>query len=126
MARLGRSLGLALRCCNSYRFRRLVPRSAQTDDNDAATSNRDERVMDLPIVCELGPGTLRARREEFLVGLAARATKQEKTAAIDAERQCCRWLRFAMTMEPDDGPITLTLSGPHGSRVFLSALFASH
>ena len=110
MARLGRPLSLALRCCNSYRFRRLVPRSAQTDDNDAATSNRDERVMDLPIVCELGPDALRARREELLVGLAARATKQEErtdgyaftfepssdtltllTAAIDAERQSCRW-----------------------------------
>src|SRR5262245_1858647 len=101
--------------------------------------------MNLPIVCELGPDALRARREELLAGLAARATKQEETAdgysftfeassdtlkllsaAIDAERKCCRWLRFAMTVEPDDGPITLTLSGPDGSRGFLSALFASH
>ena len=101
--------------------------------------------MSLPIVCELGPDALRSRREELLAGLTARATKQEKTAdgyaftfvsssetltlltaAIDAERQCCRWLRFAMTVEPDDGPITLTLSGPDGSREFLSALFASY
>ena len=108
MARLDCSLVLALRCCNSYRFRRLVPRSAQTDDNDAATSNRDGRVKDRPIACELGPDALRARREELLVGFAARATKQEQT------------------VESDDGPITLTLSGPHGSREFLSALFASH
>jgi len=64
--------------------------------------------MDRPIACELGPDALRARREELLVGLAARATKQEET------------------VEPDDGPITLTLSGPHGSRESLSALFASH
>ena len=101
--------------------------------------------MNLPIVCELGPDALRVRREEVLAGLAARATKQEETAdgytltfepssdalklltaAIDAERQCCRWLRFTMTVEPDDGPITLTLSGPDGSREFLCALFASH
>jgi hypothetical protein len=99
--------------------------------------------MDLPIVCEL-PAALRAHREELLTRLAAQATKQEETAdgyaftfeassdtlkllttAIDAERQCCRWLRFAMTVEPDDGPITLTLSGPVGSREFLSGLFAS-
>jgi hypothetical protein len=101
--------------------------------------------MDLPIVCELGPKALRARREDVLARLAERAKKQEETAngyvftfdassdtlklliaAIDAERQCCRWLRFAVTVEPDGGPITLTLSGPAGSREFLSALFASH
>jgi hypothetical protein len=75
---------------------------------------------------------------------AARASKHEETAdgcvftfepssdtlkmlaaVIDAERQCCRWLRFAVTVEPDGGPITLALSGPDGAREFLSALFAA-
>jgi hypothetical protein len=101
--------------------------------------------MDLPIVCELGPEALRARREDVLARLAERATKREETAsgyvftfdgssdtlklltaAIDVERQCCRWLRFALTVEPGGGPITLTLSGPDGSREFLSALFGSN
>jgi hypothetical protein len=41
---------------------------------------------------------------------------------IDAERQCCRWLRFDLTVMPSDGSMTLTLSGPPGAREFLSAL----
>ena len=40
---------------------------------------------------------------------------------IDAERQCCRFLRFSITVEPDGGPITLELTGPPGTREFLSA-----
>jgi hypothetical protein len=108
------------------------------------TCEGGETAMDLPIMCELTPEELRTRREEVLARLAERATKQEATtdgyvftfepssdtlkmltAAIDGERQCCRWLRFVITVEPDGGPITLTLSGPDGSRDFLSALFPS-
>ena len=43
--------------------------------------------------------------------------------AIDAERLCCRFLRFMLTVEPDEGPILLDLTGPAGTREFLSALF---
>ena len=108
------------------------------------TCEGGETAMNLPIMCELTPEALRERREEMLARLAEQATKHEETAdgvvftfepssdtlkiltaVIDAERQCCRWLRFAVTVEPDGGPITLTLSGPDGSREFLSALFAS-
>jgi hypothetical protein len=108
------------------------------------TCEDDETAMNLPIMCELTPEALRERREGLLSRLAERATGQEQTvdgyvftfapssdtlkiltAVIDAERQCCRWLRFAVTVEPDGGPITLTLSGPNGSREFLSALFAT-
>jgi hypothetical protein len=42
---------------------------------------------------------------------------------VDAERQCCRWLRFHLTVEPDGGAMVLTLSGPDGARDFLDALF---
>jgi len=41
---------------------------------------------------------------------------------IDAERQCCRFLRFDITVEPDGGPIWLELAGPPGTREFLAAL----
>jgi hypothetical protein len=44
--------------------------------------------------------------------------------AIDAERQCCRFLRFRVTVEPDEGPILLELTGPEGTREFLTALMA--
>ena len=43
-------------------------------------------------------------------------------SVIEAERQCCRFLRFEVVVEPDGGPIWLTLSGPPGTREFLSDL----
>lgn len=100
--------------------------------------------MTLPISCDLTAEAIRAGRAGLLPGLAERATSREETAdgytlvfepsqdnlraitaTIDAERQCCRWLRFVLTAEPDNGPITLALSGPHGAREFLSALFGA-
>ena len=42
--------------------------------------------------------------------------------AVDAERQGCRFLRFRITVEPDGGPIVLELTGPPGTREFISAL----
>jgi hypothetical protein len=44
-------------------------------------------------------------------------------AAVDAERQCCRFLQFSITVEADGGPISLDLRGPSGTREFLGALF---
>jgi hypothetical protein len=41
---------------------------------------------------------------------------------IEAERQCCRFLRFDVVVEPDGGSIWLTLSGPPGTREFLAGL----
>lgn len=44
---------------------------------------------------------------------------------VDAERQCCRFLRFEIIVEPDNGPIRLSLSGPPGAREFVTALIDS-
>ena len=41
---------------------------------------------------------------------------------IDAERHCCPFLEFQLTVEPGNGPIWLTMSGPAGTREFLAAL----
>jgi hypothetical protein len=98
--------------------------------------------MTLPIVCELTPEAVRARRAGLLPGLASRATTRQETSdgyrltfastseslqgitsVIDADRQCCRWLQFQLAVEPHGGPMVLTLSGPDGARDFLAALF---
>jgi len=98
--------------------------------------------MTLPVVCALTPEALEARRSGLLPGLAARAESREEipdgyrltfgassevlqaiSAVIEAERQCCLWLRFQLAVEPDAGPMVLTLSGPKGAREFLAALF---
>jgi hypothetical protein len=100
--------------------------------------------MTTPIMCTLTPETMRARRDALLPGLVSRAERCEATenglrltfaassdtltaiaAVIDAERQCCRWLQFDLTVPPDGAPLVLTLSGPPGARDFLAALVAS-
>jgi hypothetical protein len=98
-------------------------------------------MADLPIVCTLSPETIRTRREALLPGLLARVEASEPLEngyrlrfrpesdilgsilnTVDAERQCCRFLRFQLTVEPDGGPVSLELTGPRGTREFLDAL----
>jgi hypothetical protein len=95
----------------------------------------------LPIVCTLAPDALRARRQRLLTDLLQRSSRTEVLAnglrlrfaassetlsriaqAVEAERHCCRFLRFTITVEPDEGEITLDLTGPHGTREFVAAL----
>ena len=97
-------------------------------------------MADLPLVCTLDSGTLEARRDQLLPGLIAAADSREVLTdgvrlrfpdpdilprlleVVDAERKCCRFLRFEVTLEPDLGPIWLTVTGPAGTREFLAAL----
>jgi hypothetical protein len=98
--------------------------------------------MDLPVVCALTPDSIATRRAALLPGLVRRAETKEGTAdgfrfrfpadtfsvlasTVEAERQCCRFLRFDINIEPDGGPIWLSLSGPSGTREFLAALIDS-
>lgn len=100
-------------------------------------------MADLPIVCTLGPAALKARREGLLTRLVGQAVEQQEfpegrrlrfvpaeeilpaiARVVDAERQCCRFLRFQVTIEPDGGSIWLDISGPAGTGEFLSALVA--
>jgi hypothetical protein len=99
-------------------------------------------MTDLPIACTLAPGALEARRQGLLSDLLRRANAHEEladghrfsfpasndtlaliTTAVAAERLCCRFLRFRITIEPDEGPLWVELTGPAGTREFLSALF---
>jgi hypothetical protein len=41
---------------------------------------------------------------------------------MEAERHCCRFLRFTLTVEPDEGQFILELTGPQGTREFVAAL----
>lgn len=98
-------------------------------------------MTQLPVVCTLTPETMATRRAQLLPGLFRRAQAVEATgdgyrlrfdslaetlhaitAAIEAERHCCRFLRFELIVEPDEGPVMLTLSGPPGAREFVAAL----
>lgn len=101
-------------------------------------------MAQLPVVCTLSPAAVAARRQGLLTDLLRRADDHEElpeghrlrftadadtlasiARAIDAERHCCRFLRFHIIVEPDEGPILLELIGPPGTREFLSALLES-
>jgi hypothetical protein len=98
-------------------------------------------MADLPIACTLTPDALRARRAGLLADLLRRAEGREDlpegvrlrfapksetlatiACALEAERHCCRFLRFGITVEPDGGPVFLELTGPPGTREFIGAL----
>lgn len=67
-------------------------------------------------------------REETATGMRLRLPADVLSAileTVDAERKCCRFLQFEITVEPDGGPIWLELAGPPGTREFLSALLES-
>jgi hypothetical protein len=98
-------------------------------------------MTDLPVACTLTPDALEARRAGLLSDLLRRADGREDTPdglrlrfvptddtlttiarAVEAERHCCRFLRFEITIEPDGGPVFLELTGPPGTREFVTAL----
>lgn len=82
---------------------------------------------ELPVICTLTPETLATRPAGLLPG-ARRATTSEEiedgrrftfspdalaaiASTVDAERCCCRFLRFNVIVEPDGGPVSLELTG---------------
>ena len=98
-------------------------------------------MADIPIACTLSPDALQTRRDGLLADLLRRAEHHELMGeglrvrfspeddtlgaiarVVDAERRCCRFLHFVITVEPDGGPISLELSGPAGTREFLAGL----
>ena len=100
-------------------------------------------MRELPISCELTPAEMEARREGLLPGLLALAQERvtlsngfrwqflpsteflnAATRMIDAERQCCSFLKFALTVEPDAGDMWLEVTGPQGTVEFLETLIS--
>jgi hypothetical protein len=98
-------------------------------------------MSDLPIACTLSASERRARKDELLPGLLKRAEQTEEipdgrryrfaassdvllaiARVMDAERQCCRFLFFHLTVEPDLGPFWLDVIGPPGTLEFLDEM----
>jgi hypothetical protein len=94
-----------------------------------------------PVACSMDDDALKARQGSLLPGLVPYVRGITPTAdgfrfefapsaevlvkiaeVIEAERQCCRFFRFELVVEASAGPVTLTLSGPAGTREFLSSL----
>ncbi|MEQ1575543.1 MAG: hypothetical protein ABL993_14985 [Vicinamibacterales bacterium] len=99
-------------------------------------------MAELPLACTLTPEALQTRRQQLLTDLMRRALRREDLTdglrlefapsgdtlaliarVVEAERHCCRFLQFGITVEPDGGPVFLELTGPAGTRDFINALF---
>ena len=96
----------------------------------------------LPIACTLSDADFRQRREELLKTVAAAVVKKqvltdgfaycfsseakwiaELAQLITFERECCPFLKFNLRIGPGSGPIWLELTGPEGTKEFLTTLF---
>src|SRR5262245_38654256 len=103
-----------------------------------------QRMAELPVACSLDGASLAARRSGLLDDVLRRASSRDTlpdglrftfaassetldllARAIDAERQCCRFLTFHLIVEPDLGAFVLDLTGPSGTREFLAELVSS-
>ena len=95
----------------------------------------------LPIACTLSPEDLRARRGDLLPGLAERVVATERVdggirlqfaaepdivstiaKVVEAERQCCAFLRFEISVPPAAGPVALTIIAPPEAQGVLEEL----
>ena len=96
-----------------------------------------------PIACTLSPADRQQRRADLLPGVLAGALERLPVAngyrwrfaaadgllatigrMMDAERRCCRFLRFGVSAEPDQGAVILEVTGPEGTREFLDQLLS--
>jgi hypothetical protein len=95
----------------------------------------------LPIACSLTSAELREREATLLAQFRAAIIKTEKlqdgyafhipgdgerirqvAELIVAERECCPFLVFEVSALPNMGPMTVRVSGPAGTKEFLSSL----
>lgn len=91
----------------------------------------------IPVACILSEE--RERREEVTRDLFERSTGTrelddgyeyafpgdaavagEIMCFVVGERECCRFLAFEISFEPDEGPIRLRVRGPEGTKAFLT------
>jgi hypothetical protein len=82
-----------------------------------------ERPAHFALVAELFGGTTRERRD-VEDGYAFRFDAERLDGVmrfVANERRCCPFLEFAITVSPADGPVWLRMTGPEGTRAFLTA-----
>ena len=100
-------------------------------------------MTDLPVACNLMPAELQEGRRNVLSkelsgvtettelenGFCYRFTPggeliSELGKLIELERQCCPFLTFRLTVEPEGGAVLLEMTGPEGTKEFLAEVFA--
>jgi hypothetical protein len=99
---------------------------------------------DMPIACRLSDPELRQREatllaqfksavfstEELPDGYAFHSLGDKKTMVlvcelILAERECCPFLTFELTAQPNMGPVRVRVTGPSGTKDFLKTILCN-
>jgi hypothetical protein len=95
---------------------------------------------DSSIACTLTDSELRERRRGLLstIGQSVQETVAREQGfacrfpaemfdqlarLVVLERQCCAFLRFTITAEPEIGPVWLEITGPSQAQVFLASFW---
>ncbi len=99
--------------------------------------------VSLPVACSLMDSELQERRRNVLQkvrGVVSEVKEvehgfiycfppdgawiRELANLVELEHQCCPFLKFTITVEPGDGPVWLEMTGPEGTKAFLSEVFS--
>lgn len=99
-------------------------------------------MKSLPLACNLTSAELEERRRTVLEKLRDGVVEAKELAdgysfsftsegnrfkelaeMIDVERQCCPFLQFRITLSAGNGPLTLEITGPEGTKDFLLSTF---
>ena len=99
---------------------------------------------DIRVACSLSDAELRKREatliaqfksaliaiEELPDGYAFRIPGDKKSIAlvaelIVAERECCPFLTFELTAQPNMGPVLVRVTGPSGAKGFLETILCN-
>jgi hypothetical protein len=86
----------------------------------------DRRVREATLLAQLRSGVVST--EELENGYSLRLPGEKNWLALVAdlmiaERECCPFLTFHLTAEPQQGALTLRITGPEGTKQFLQSTF---
>src|SRR3984893_8429323 len=119
-----------------------VPKNEMTnphEESERTTMSEDIRVTCCLSDAELGKrvATLHTRfasaviaTEELPDGYVFRVPGDKKWMgvvweAIVAERECCPFLTFELTVQPNMGPVSVRVTGPAGTKDFLKTILCN-
>ena len=100
----------------------------KSDDNFVACSLSDTELREREVTLLVQFSSLVIAAEKLPDGYAFRIRGDRKSITavaelIAAERECCRFLAFELTAEPNMGPVTVRVTGPSVAKELLKAMF---
>jgi hypothetical protein len=120
----------------------LVSKRETTNSHDESKGKKMSE--DIRVACCLSDAELRKRVTTLLAGFESAVIATEELPdgyvfrlpgdkkwmgilrkAIAAERECCPFLTFELTTQPNTGPVSVRVTGPAGTKDFLKRILCS-